>query len=150
MVNDANALANGEKQDSCPKGYGCATYGKPDIGHCCKLYCPYGSADLTKSCEAGAGSNKCPDTHYCQSFEDRGTKKFAMLPKTVSRADPSVHRWKVPAKSALERCLQRRWPMRRWFDYAMQRWRLHMQTRVRSNQQYVRAMSKSVQHSDSN
>lgn len=88
MVNDANALANGEKQDSCPKGYACATYGKPDIGHCCKLYCPYGTPDLTKSCEAGAGSNKCPDTHYCQSFEDRGTKNSLCCPRPCREPTP--------------------------------------------------------------
>uniref|UniRef100_A0A915L961 EB domain-containing protein n=1 Tax=Romanomermis culicivorax TaxID=13658 RepID=A0A915L961_ROMCU len=91
MVNDANALANLDKQDTCPRGYGCFTYGKPDIGHCCPLYCPYGKPDLTKSCSASAASaSRCPEqsTHFCQLFEDRGTKNAICCPRPCREPTP--------------------------------------------------------------
>lgn len=91
MVNDANALANMDKQDTCPRGYACMTYGKPTIGHCCRLYCPYGNADLTKTCAAGASSSEqCPDqtTHYCQLFEDHGTKNSLCCPRPCLEPTP--------------------------------------------------------------
>jgi len=91
MVNDANALANLDKQDTCPRGQACFTYGKPNVGHCCRLYCPYGQSDLSKSCAAGASSGeRCPDqtTHYCQAFEDHGVKNSLCCPRPCLEPTP--------------------------------------------------------------
>lgn len=91
MVNDPSAMANSEKMDSCPKGYACATYGKPDIGHCCKLYCPYGYPDLSKSCNGeGISYNHCSlsGTHYCQEFYDHGTRNVLCCPRPCREPTP--------------------------------------------------------------
>ncbi|KHJ48273.1 EB module [Trichuris suis] len=61
-----------QTMDTCPAGQMCMTYGKPNIGHCCPVFCPYGEADLTKSCAKGAPlSDRCPEltTHFCHKLE---------------------------------------------------------------------------------
>jgi len=91
FVNDPNLYYNGESTDTCPKGSQCVTYGKPDVGHCCPLACPYGTADLSKSCKAGANVNsRCPEltTHYCQEFETKGNMQRLCCPRPCREPTP--------------------------------------------------------------
>jgi len=91
FINDANVYYNGETTDTCPKGAHCVTYGKPEVGQCCPLLCPYGTADLSKSCKAGAsGNSKCPEltTHYCQEFETKGAVDRLCCPRPCRDPTP--------------------------------------------------------------
>ncbi|KRZ79066.1 Abnormal cell migration protein 10, partial [Trichinella papuae] len=82
---------NVQKMDTCPAGYYCATYGKPSIGHCCPLRCPFGEADTTKSCNKGSPlGSRCPEltTHFCHNFESGGYSAKLCCPRPCRNPTP--------------------------------------------------------------
>ncbi|VDP15790.1 unnamed protein product [Soboliphyme baturini] len=91
VVGDNEFNKYSQSTDTCPAGYHCVTYGKPLVGHCCRLYCPYGSAETSKSCEAGAPiHSRCPilTTHFCHSFESNGVSTKLCCPRPCREPTP--------------------------------------------------------------
>ncbi|CAK5073657.1 unnamed protein product [Meloidogyne enterolobii] len=93
FINDVDMLDNAATTDSCPVGYRCVTYGSPYIGHCCKIYCPYGEPDLNQSCDSGTNEElKCrPLTHFCMTLSEPGWKTSICCPKPCRDPTPVYH-----------------------------------------------------------
>ncbi|MFH4978654.1 hypothetical protein AB6A40_005363 [Gnathostoma spinigerum] len=94
FINDIDMLENAASTDSCPPGFRCVTYGSPYVGHCCRLRCPYGEPDLTKSCDAGAPEeHRCrPLTHQCYTISEPGWKSSLCCPKPCRDPTPLYYK----------------------------------------------------------
>ncbi|VDO37210.1 unnamed protein product [Onchocerca flexuosa] len=90
FINDIDMLENAASTDSCPLGYRCVAYGSPYVGHCCKLKCPYGEADLMQSCDMGVSEkHRCrPLTHHCYTVSEPGWKTSLCCPKPCRDPTP--------------------------------------------------------------
>lgn len=107
-LQDRAIRSNIEQMNTCPRGQRCVTYGKPDIGHCCKAYCPYGEPDLTKSCKKSDLLHKpniaCPETstHYCQSIDNNGATDRICCPRPCRDPTPYYENGKCHPFSHLD------------------------------------------------
>jgi hypothetical protein len=90
FTNDVDMLEHKANGDTCADDHYCATYGKPNVGQCCKMYCPYGDPDLTKSCDAPAtGSSSCRElTHFCHKIKAPGYSKAMCCPRPCREPTP--------------------------------------------------------------
>lgn len=79
-----------DKDDTCGKEEFCATFGKPSVGLCCPLRCPYGNAVTTLSCEDGApAGSQCPrDTHVCYTVRSYDFSNTLCCPRPCHEPTP--------------------------------------------------------------
>lgn len=90
FTNDVDMIEHKANGDTCPDDHYCATYGKPNVGHCCKIYCPYGEPDLSKSCDATeTGGGSCRQlTHFCHKIKAPGYSKSICCPRPCREPTP--------------------------------------------------------------
>uniref|UniRef100_A0A915P0A9 EB domain-containing protein n=1 Tax=Meloidogyne floridensis TaxID=298350 RepID=A0A915P0A9_9BILA len=108
FINDVDMLDNAATTDSCPVGYRCVTYGSPYIGHCCKIYCPYGEPDLNQSCDSGTNEElKCEGgvTMFCNFGQCEC--KIGFQPNNDHRFPSCEKHCELNEVSTIDRCLKR-------------------------------------------